>query len=50
MRGVGGFLKFTLDDFIKEFEGGEGTINFLRHLGPSGVSLQVSFSLFNIKL
>lgn len=46
---VWGFLKIALEDFIKEFLWVGGTVNFLGHLGPSGVSLWASFfSLFNI--
>lgn len=32
-----GFLKIALEDFIREFLWVEGTVNFLSHLGPSGV-------------
>lgn len=39
-----GFLKIALEDFIREFLWVEGTVNFLSHLGPSGVFRQVFFS------
>lgn len=43
----GGFLKIALEDFIKRIVvGGAGLVNFLSHLGPSGVSLQASFFSF----
>lgn len=43
----GGFLKIALEDFIKEFLWvGGGIVNFLSHLGLSGVSLQASFFSF----